>query len=107
VLDTNTLIYYFEGRGNVARNLAMVSPEEIAVSTIVLFELRVGLAKLSSPAKQTQQLQLLSRVQLVSFDRNAALAAGTIRAQLEQRGTPIGPMDVRICTKRRGTATRP
>ena len=30
------------------------------------------------------------------FDQAAALAAGTIRAQLEQQGTPIGPMDVLI-----------
>ena len=33
---------------------------------------------------------------LVSFDRDAALAAATIRAQLEQNGTPIGPIDVLI-----------
>ncbi len=97
VLDTNTLIYYFKGQGNVAQNLAAVRPEEIVISTIVLFELQVGLAKSTSPAKRSQQLQqLLSRVSLVPFDREAALAAGTIRAQLEQQGTPIGPMDVLI-----------
>jgi tRNA(fMet)-specific endonuclease VapC len=39
---------------------------------------------------------LLSRVNLFPFDRNAALAAATIRAQLEQKGTPIGSMDVLI-----------
>jgi tRNA(fMet)-specific endonuclease VapC len=38
----------------------------------------------------------LSRVNLVPFDRNAAMAAATIRAQLEQQGTPIGPIDVLI-----------
>jgi tRNA(fMet)-specific endonuclease VapC len=57
VLDTNTLIYYFKDQGQVAQNLANVSPQEIVVSTIVLFELQVGIAKSNSPAKRTQQLQ--------------------------------------------------
>jgi tRNA(fMet)-specific endonuclease VapC len=97
VLDTNTLIYYFKGQGKVAQNLANVPPQDIHVSTIVLFELQVGIAKSASPAKRTQQLQqFLSRVNLVSFDQNAALAAATIRAQLEQQGMPIGSLDVLI-----------
>lgn len=97
ILDTNTLIYYFKNQGNVAQNLEAVSPENIVISTIVLFELQVGLAKSMSPTKRSQQLQqLLRRVTLVPFDRDAALAAGTIRAQLEQQGTPIGPMDILI-----------
>ncbi|MEG3834377.1 MULTISPECIES: type II toxin-antitoxin system VapC family toxin [unclassified Microcoleus] len=97
VLDTNTLIYYFKGQGQVAQNLANVSPLEIVVSTSVLFELQVGIAKSNSPAKRTQQLQqFLSRVNVIPFDRDAALAAATIRAQLEQQGTPIGPIDVLI-----------
>jgi tRNA(fMet)-specific endonuclease VapC len=97
ILDTNTLIYYFKGQGQVAQNIANVSPQEIGISAIVLFELQVGIDKSSSPAKRTQQLQqLLSRVNLVPFDRDSAVAAATIRAQLEQQGTPIGPIDVLI-----------
>ena len=97
ILDTNTLIYYFKNQGNVAQNLEAVSPENIVISTIVLFELQVGLAKSMSPTKRSQQLQqLLRRVTLVPFDRDAALAAGTIPVQLEQQGTPIGPMDILI-----------
>nr|WP_290226609.1 type II toxin-antitoxin system VapC family toxin [Trichocoleus desertorum] len=97
VLDTNTLIYYFKGQGQVAQNLASVSPQEISIPTIVLFELQVGIAKSSSPTKRTQQLQqLLSQVSLAPFDRDAALAAARIRAQLEKQGTPIGQMDILI-----------
>ncbi|HLP91670.1 MAG TPA: type II toxin-antitoxin system VapC family toxin [Nostocaceae cyanobacterium] len=97
VLDTNTLIYYFKGQGQVAANLAKIPNQEIIISTIVLFELQVGIAKSNSPAKRTQQLQqLLNRVNLVSFDRDAAFAAAKIRADLEQKGTPIGQMDVLI-----------
>jgi tRNA(fMet)-specific endonuclease VapC len=97
ILDTNTLIYYFKGQGRVAQNFAVIPPQEIAVSTVVLFELQVGIAKSNSPAKRIQQVQqLLNQVNLVMFDSDAALAAATIRAQLEQQGTPIGPMDVLI-----------
>jgi tRNA(fMet)-specific endonuclease VapC len=88
VLDTNTLIYYFKSQGKVAENIANLSPQEIGISTIVLFELQVGIAKSTSPAKRTQQLQqLLSRVNLFPFDRNAALTAATIRTQLDQKAS--------------------
>lgn len=94
VLNTNTLIYYFKNQGQVAQKLAAVAPQEIIISTIVLFELQVGIAKSTSPSKRIQQLQqLLSRVSVVPFDRAAATAAATIRAQLEQQGMPIGPID--------------
>jgi tRNA(fMet)-specific endonuclease VapC len=97
VLDTNTLIYYFKGQGQVAQNMAAVSPQDIAISTIVLFELQVGIAKSNAPEKRTQQLQqLLSQVNMLPFDCDAALAAAKIRAQLEQQGTQIGPIDVLI-----------
>nr|WP_241829435.1 PIN domain-containing protein [Desertifilum tharense] len=85
VLDTNTLIYYFKGQGQVAHNLANVVPQAIIISTIVLFELQVGIAKSASPTRRIQQLQqLLNQVNLVPFDRQQAIAAATIRAQLEQ-----------------------
>ena len=97
VLDTNTLIYYFKGQGQVAHNLASIPAEEISIPTIVVFELQVGIQKSTSPAKRTQQLQqLLSRVNLVPFDYDAALAAAKIRTQLDKQGTPIGPMDILI-----------
>lgn len=97
VLDTNTLIYYFKGQGQFVRNLASISAEDISIPTIVVFELQVGIKKSTSPAKRTQQLQqLLSRANLVSFDYDAALAAATIRTQLDKQGTPIGSMDILI-----------
>jgi tRNA(fMet)-specific endonuclease VapC len=97
VLDTNTLLYYFKGQGQVAQILATLPSQEIAISAIVLYELQVGIMKSTSPAKRTQQLQqLLSQINLVLFDHNAALAAAAIRAQLEQQGTPIGAIDTLI-----------
>jgi tRNA(fMet)-specific endonuclease VapC len=97
VLDTNTIIYYFKGQGQVAQNLINIPAQEIIISTIVVFELQVGIAKSNSPEKRIQQLQqLLSRVNQVDFDLNMAVSAASIRAHLEQQGTPIGPMDILI-----------
>ena len=85
ILDTNTLIYYFKSQGKVSQNLATVDPKKIGIPTIVLFELQVGIAKSTSPAKRIQQLQqILNRVNLVPFDREAALEAAKIRVQLER-----------------------
>jgi len=39
VLDTNTLIYFFKGLGNVATNLLEKSPKDIGIPTIVLYEI--------------------------------------------------------------------
>jgi tRNA(fMet)-specific endonuclease VapC len=96
-LDTNTLIDYFKGQGQVAQNLTNVSAQEVSIPTIVLFELQVGIAKSTAPARRSRQLQqLVSRVTLLPFDQDAALYSASIRAQLEQQGTPIGQMDVLI-----------
>ncbi len=42
--------------GQVASNIANVSPDEIAIPTIVLFELYVGLAKSGNSDRRRQQL---------------------------------------------------
>ena len=39
---------------------------------------------------------LLSNIEILSFDVNAADEYGRIRADLEKKGTPIGPLDMMI-----------
>ena len=96
-LDTNTLIYYFKGIGNVANRLLSTPPNEIAISTIVYYELEVGIAKSMSPRKRKAQLQeFISLVNLIPFDHAAAKSAALMRANLEKRGLPIGPHDILI-----------
>ena len=55
LLDTNTLIYYFKGMGNVSQKLLSQSPKNISVLSIVIFELEVGIAKSTSPHKRIKQ----------------------------------------------------
>jgi len=98
VLDTNTLIYFFKGIGNVARRLFSQSPQEIAIPSIVVFELEVGIAKSVAPRKRTDQLNaLLSTVRVLPFGVAEAKRAASLRVQLEKQGIPIGPFDLLIC----------
>ncbi len=97
VLDTNTLICFFKGVGNVAKNLLNHSPREIGIPSIVLFELEVGIAKSSAPDKRMKQLEeIISIVSILDFTAKEAKVAAAIRAQLEKAGTPIGPFDTLI-----------
>ena len=97
VLDTNTLIYYFRGEGNVAANLLQIPPKDIGIPSIVVYELLVGIGKSRSPQKHTQQLEtLLSAVNILPFGLEEAKRAAHIRVNLEQAGRPIGPYDVLI-----------
>ncbi len=96
-LDTNSLIYFFKGEGAVGARLLATPPAEIAIPTLVLYELEVGLAKSSDPGRRRAQLdRVLELVTVVPFGLAEARAAARIRAALEASGTPIGPMDTLI-----------
>lgn len=97
LLDTNTLIYFFKGEGQVAQHLFAHSPLEIAIPSIVIYELEVGIAKSISPKKRQEQLaSLIQNVTIIPFDLEEARFSANIRADLERLGSPIGPIDTLI-----------
>lgn len=97
VLDTNTLVFFFKGMGQVANNLLLHSPKDIGIPVIVLYELEVGIGKSTLPAKRTRQLaEIVSVVNVLPFDSVEAQVAARIRVALETKGEPIGPYDVLI-----------
>ena len=68
VLDTNTLIYFFKGVGNVASKLLAISPKEIAIPSIVIYEIEYGIVKSTSPKKRQSQLfEICSLVNKLPF----------------------------------------
>jgi len=96
-LDTNTLIYFFKGMGNVSNRLLATPPGEIAIPAVVLYELEVGIGKSTSPRKRINQLQeITALVDIISFGLAEARCAGSIRIKLERQGIPIGPYDILI-----------
>ena len=102
LLDTNSVIYFFKGMGQVAENLFLHSPKEIFIPSIVVYELEVGIAKSNNPEKRREQLNLLlDQIKIIDFGKKEAKESTIIRAILEKLGTPIGPMDTLIagCAK--------
>jgi tRNA(fMet)-specific endonuclease VapC len=94
LLDTNILIYYLQGKGQVAARLLQVPPREVAISSITVYELEVGLARLGAAMQRRAQLRdLLAFVAVLPFGPKEASAAAALRTNLEQRGLPIGPLD--------------
>ena len=81
LLDTNTLIYFFKGMGNVAETLLSKSPASITIPAIALFELEVGIAKSTNPHKRKKQLTaLVSRVTVSPLGAEEATVSAGIRA---------------------------
>ena len=96
-LDTNTLICFFKGTGRVHDQLLATPPREVAVPSVVVYELEFGICKSSQPKKRRAQLdEFLSFTGILPFDGAAAKTAAEIRAGLERTGSPIGPMDTLI-----------
>jgi len=97
MLDTNTLIYFFKGMGNVEKNLFSHTPKDICILSIVLYELQVGIAKSNNPQKREKQLStLLKQINVIGFSEEEAKESALLRADLETKGTPIGPIDTLI-----------
>lgn len=96
-LDTNTVAYFFKGMGGVGPRLLAVAPSEILVSAVVAFELEVGVARSPEASRRREQLaRFLAAVTVVPFGRHEAEVSARVRADLERRGLPIGPLDVLI-----------
>ena len=97
VLDTNTLLDYFRGRGNVAKNLLATPPGEVALPAVAAYEVWVGvLGSRNAERRQTQYEQFLAAVAVLPFDAIASRCAAEIRHELERGGKGIGPLDTLI-----------
>jgi tRNA(fMet)-specific endonuclease VapC len=108
-LDTNACIALINGRPPGVRERfrqAQQRGDTFAVSTVVLYELRYGVAKSQHPAASGARLEgfLLGPVEVLPFDEDDAADAGAVRAVLERAGTPIGAYDLLIAgqARRRG-----
>jgi tRNA(fMet)-specific endonuclease VapC len=96
-LDTNTLVHFFKGLGRVKERLLSVSPADVAIPSVVLYELEVGIAQSNQSSKRRTQLDaLLAAVVILPFDTAAAKQAAEVSSSLRKTGTVIGPMDTLI-----------
>ncbi|MBK9392826.1 MAG: type II toxin-antitoxin system VapC family toxin [Uliginosibacterium sp.] len=97
LLDTNTCIYIINNNPLAVRErFLQVSHDDIGLSSIVVGELVLGVAKSTSPRARPKLQDFLATLHVVEFDDVAAWRWGELRAHLQSKGKPIGPYDTQI-----------
>ncbi len=100
LLDTNACIAVINGRPVAVRERlrrTLVNGESILVSTVSVFELWYGVGKSARAEANAERLAVfLGGLEILSFEAEDARVAGTLRADLERSGKPIGAYDYLI-----------
>jgi len=97
LLDTNILSDLIRNPlGMIAARIEKTGEDAIATSIVVACELRYGAERRRSERLTQRVEELLSLMPVLPFKDAADTHYGRIRAELEQRGTPIGANDTLI-----------
>jgi tRNA(fMet)-specific endonuclease VapC len=97
LLDTNILSDLVRNpQGLIAQKIAAAGEDNICTSIIVASELHFGAHKLGSTRLTTQLRAILSAIEVLPLEEPADQRYGELRADLEKRGTTIGPNDMLI-----------
>jgi tRNA(fMet)-specific endonuclease VapC len=100
LLDINTMSDLVRNpRGRVAGRIIEIGERQICTSIIVAAELRYGAAKKGSSRLAAQVDAVLGAIEVLAFEPPADMTYGTLRAQLEQMGRPIGANDLLIAAQ--------
>jgi len=102
LLDTDTLSNPLKKRpsSSLLRRLAEVPVAQQFTSAITIGEMVYGAHRSAKRETFLQQLyeEVLPNVRVLSFDLEAALVFGRLRAELESLGTPLDLADLRIAS---------
>lgn len=96
MLDTNVASELIRNPAGRAAQRARAAADAVCVSVVVAAELRYGCAKKGSSRLLRRVEEFLSEVPVLAFDVPADGAYGSIRAELEAAGRPIGSNDLLI-----------
>ncbi|WP_145129303.1 tRNA(fMet)-specific endonuclease VapC [Pseudomonas sp. URMO17WK12:I11] len=97
MLDTNICIFTIKNRPIELRDAFKRHHDQMCISTVTLMELIYGAEKSSNPERNLAAVEgLAARLEVLTYDRNAAAHTGQLRAELARLGTPIGPFDQMI-----------
>ncbi|MDA1262944.1 MAG: type II toxin-antitoxin system VapC family toxin [Planctomycetota bacterium] len=100
MLDTNICIELLRtGSTKILARMRRYDIDQIAISSLTLAELQFGAEKSRRPLYHKLLLvQFCAPITVLSFDHIAAECYGMVRAALERKGTPIGPLDTLIAS---------
>jgi tRNA(fMet)-specific endonuclease VapC len=97
LLDTNIVSDLVRNpQGKIAEQIFTVGEAKVCTSIIVAAELRYGAEKKQSPRLSAQLEAVLGALEILPFEKPADASYGSIRAQLERTGKPIGANDLLI-----------
>lgn len=97
LLDTSICIYIINERPKrVRERFRRHAGNEVGVSSVTVAELAFGVSKSGSVRNRAALQAFLVPLEVAPFDLAAALIYGDVRADLERRGQPIGPLDLQI-----------
>ena len=94
MLDTSVCIRVLRTRSPALEAHFKAKAGRLCISTVAVSELQLGSELSARPDHHAEKVDdLLSRLLVLDFDREAAAHAADIRAFLRRKGTPIGAMD--------------
>ena len=98
MLDTDICIYTIKRKPiRVLKRLETCQPGTVVMSVVTFAELVSGAKKSQYVEENLRRLNALSELfDVLSFDKNAAMAYGDVRSDLEKRGLVIGGNDLFI-----------
>ncbi|HEY7352936.1 MAG TPA: type II toxin-antitoxin system VapC family toxin [Terriglobales bacterium] len=100
LLDTNIVSDLVRNpQGKVAEQILKIGETNVCTSIIVAAELRYGAEKKQSPRLSGQLEAVLGALEVLPFEKPAYTSYGSIRAQLERAGKPIGANDLLIAAQ--------
>lgn len=104
MLDTNTVSHLIKAHPTVAQHVIALPMGSISISAITEGELLFGLAK-RPEAKRLHLLvrEFLRRVDVLPWQSDIAECYGKLRADLEQQGKILAPLDLLIAAHALGT----
>ncbi|MYB35265.1 MAG: type II toxin-antitoxin system VapC family toxin [Gammaproteobacteria bacterium] len=95
LLDTNTVIHIIAGHRGLISHLSSHVPSDFAISSVVMFELYFGAFNSKRISENLARIDAL-QIEILSLSAIDAKVAGSIRADLKSKGTPIGAYDLLI-----------
>ncbi len=97
LLDTNTVSHLIKRHPKATERLLAVPMHQVCISAITAGELAFGLAKRPAAiALHHAVKEFLQHVAVLPWDNDVAQTYGKLRAQLENKGTPLAALDLQI-----------
>lgn len=97
LLDTNVVSFHIrQSSPALRRRLRRIAADDVALSVVTEMEIRFGLAR--NPGLRIGPLveEFLAAMTILPLDSQVAREYARIRADLENQGRPIGPLDLMI-----------